>query len=56
MEQDTLEVSFQDEQLEQAIKQLLKRMKMLPLCRKDMKSVTLVDRGEILCAKRSTVY
>ncbi|MGM1049200.1 MAG: leucine-rich repeat domain-containing protein [Bacillota bacterium] len=43
MEQASLEVSFQDEQLEQAIKQILKKDENAAVMQKDMKSLTLVD-------------
>ncbi|MGV2966172.1 stalk domain-containing protein [Paenibacillus sp. AGC30] len=43
MEQAPLEVSFQDEQLEQAIKQILKKDESAAIMQKDMESLTLVD-------------
>lgn len=43
MEPASLEVSFQDEQLEQAIKQFLKKDKNEDLTQKDMESLTVVD-------------
>ncbi|MCM3127183.1 stalk domain-containing protein [Paenibacillus provencensis] len=43
MEQASLEVSFQDEQLEQAIKQILKKDKNTAIMQKDMQSLTVVD-------------
>ncbi|PAD29561.1 stalk domain-containing protein [Paenibacillus sp. 7523-1] len=43
MEQASLEVSFQDEQLEQAIKQILKKDENAAIMQKDMQSLTLVD-------------
>lgn len=43
MEQASLEVSFQDEQLEQAIKEILKKDANAAVTQKDMQSLTLVD-------------
>lgn len=43
MEQASLEVSFQDEQLEQAIKQILKKDENAAVTQKDMESLTLLD-------------
>lgn len=43
MEQASLEVSFQDEQLEQAIKEILKKDENAAVTQKDMESLTLVD-------------
>lgn len=43
MEQASLEVSFQDEQLEQAIKEILKKDENAAVTQKDMQSLTLVD-------------
>ncbi|WFB55711.1 leucine-rich repeat protein [Paenibacillus sp. BR1-192] len=43
MEQASLDVSFQDEQLEQAIKQILKKDENAAVTQKDMQSLTLVD-------------
>lgn len=43
MEQASLEVSFQDEQLEQAIKEILKKDDNAAVTQKDMQSLTLVD-------------
>lgn len=43
MEQAPLEVSFQDEQLEQAIKEILKKDENAAVTQKDMQSLTLVD-------------
>ncbi|WP_339293884.1 hypothetical protein MKY82_16765 [Paenibacillus sp. FSL W7-1279] len=43
MEQAPLDVSFQDEQLEQAIKQILKKDENAAVTQKDMQSLTLVD-------------
>ncbi|ETT66801.1 stalk domain-containing protein [Paenibacillus sp. FSL H8-0457] len=43
MEQASLEVSFQDEQLEQAIKQILKKDGNAAVTQKDMESLTLLD-------------
>ncbi|AYB44271.1 leucine-rich repeat protein [Paenibacillus lautus] len=43
MEQASQEVSFQDEQLEQAIKQILKKDENAAVTQKDMESLTLLD-------------
>ncbi|WP_223285571.1 hypothetical protein [Paenibacillus sp. PL91] len=43
MEQASLEVSFQDEQLEQAIKQLLQKNENESIMQKDMESLTVVN-------------
>ncbi|WP_339217236.1 stalk domain-containing protein [Paenibacillus sp. FSL W7-1332] len=43
MEQAPLDVSFQDEQLEKAIKQILKKDESAAVTQKDMQSLTLVD-------------
>lgn len=43
MEQVSLEVSFQDEQLEQAIKQILQKNENEAVMQKDMESLTVVD-------------
>lgn len=43
MEQASLEVSFQDKQLEQAIKEILKKDANAAVTQKDMQSLTLVD-------------
>jgi len=43
MEQASMEVSFQDEQLEQAIKQILKKDGNAAVTQKDMESLTLLD-------------
>lgn len=43
MEQASLEVSFQDEQLEQAIKQILNKDENAAVTQKDMESLTLLD-------------
>lgn len=43
MEQASLNVSFQDEQLEQAIKQILKKDDNVAVMQKDMKSLTVLD-------------
>lgn len=43
MEQASLEVSFQDEQLEQAIKQILIKDENAAITQKDMESLTLLD-------------
>lgn len=46
MEQAALEVSFQDEQLEQAIKQLLQKNENATVMQKDMESLTVVDLSD----------
>ncbi|WP_456287301.1 stalk domain-containing protein [Paenibacillus sp. AK002] len=43
MEQASLEVSFQDEQLEQAIKEIIKKDENAAVTQKDMESLTLLD-------------
>lgn len=46
MEQAFLEVSFQDEQLEQAIKQILQKNENETVLQKDMESLTVVDLSD----------
>ncbi|WIV17171.1 hypothetical protein QPK24_11960 [Paenibacillus polygoni] len=43
MEQASLDISFQDEQLEQAIKQILEKNETAAVTQKDMQSLTLLD-------------